>query len=106
MKEIIAIIRPQQARVTRKALEDIGMTTYTTLRVLGRSRQGGLRYTRKWFRRSADIRFLPKRLFEIVVEDHQVAAVVSAIIKSNQTKQIGDGKIFVSPVEGSYSEVG
>lgn len=98
MKEISAIIRPQQARATRKALEEIGIASYTTLRVLGRSRQGGLRYPKKFFQRSADIRFLPKRLFEVVVDDHQVAAAVAAIIKANQTGLIGDGKLFVSPV--------
>lgn len=99
MKEVIAIIRPQQAQPTRKALGSIGIHSYTTLRVLGRSRQGGLRYPRKWFRRSADIRFLPKRLFWIMVEDHQLQTVVDALIKVNQTGRIGDGKIFVLPVE-------
>ncbi|MBI3610679.1 MAG: P-II family nitrogen regulator [Nitrospirae bacterium] len=98
MKEIIAVIRPHQALATRKALEEIGITAYTTFRVLGRSRQGGLRYPRKLFRRSADIRFLPKRLFEVVVDDYQVEAAVSAIIKVNQTGRIGDGKLFILPV--------
>jgi nitrogen regulatory protein PII len=99
MKEIIAIIRSERTVATRRVLDDLGIESYTTLRVLGRSRQGGLRYPRRWLQRSADIRFLPKRLFEMVLEDHQVEAAVSAIIKANQTGRIGDGKIFIIPVE-------
>jgi len=99
MKEIIAIIRSERTAATRRILDELGIDSYTTLRVLGRSRQGGLRYPRRWFRRSADIRFLPKRLVEVLVEDHQVEAVVSAIIKANQTGRIGDGKIVILPVE-------
>jgi nitrogen regulatory protein PII 2 len=103
LKEIIAIIRPQHTRVTRKALEEIGVHAYTTLRVLGRSRQGGLRYPRKWFRRSADIRFLPKRLFWIVVDDQQYPAVLDALNRANRTGRIGDGKIIVLPVVEGYT---
>jgi nitrogen regulatory protein PII len=99
VKEIIAIIRPEKAMETKLALEKAGVSGYTTSRVLGRSRQGGLRYARKWFRRSADIRFLPKRLFWIVVEDHQLPMVMDAFLSANQTGKIGDGKIFVLPVE-------
>ncbi|MBI3810816.1 MAG: P-II family nitrogen regulator [Nitrospirae bacterium] len=99
MKEIIAIIRSERTAATRRILEELGIDSYTTLRVLGRSRQGGLRYPRRWFRRSADIRFLPKRLFEMVVEDDQVEAVASAMIKINQTGRIGDGKIVILPIE-------
>jgi nitrogen regulatory protein PII 2 len=104
MKEIIAIIRSEKTTATRRVLDDLGIESYTTLRVLGRSRQGGLRYPRRWLQRSADIRFLPKRLFEMVLEDHQVEAAVSAIIKANQTGQIGDGKIFIMPVEEALKE--
>ena len=104
MKEIIVIIRPERTAATRKVLDDLGIESYTTLRVLGRSRQGGLRYPRRWFRRSADIRFLPKRLFEMVLEDHQVEGAVSALIKANQTGRIGDGKIFILPVEEAPKE--
>jgi nitrogen regulatory protein PII len=104
MKEIIAIIRSEKTAATRRVLDDLGIESYTTLRVLGRSRQGGLRYPRRWFRRSADIRFLPKRLFEMLLEDHQVEAAVSAIIKANQTGRIGDGKIFIMPVEEAPRE--
>ncbi len=101
MKEIMAIIRPERARATWEALESAGMGAYTVLRVLGRSRQGGLRYARRWLRRPAGIRFLPKRLFWILLEDHQVDRVVEALIQANQTGRIGDGKIFVLPVEES-----
>jgi nitrogen regulatory protein PII len=98
MKEIIAVIRPEKTLATRKALDEAGIPSYTTMRVLGRSRQDGLRYPKKLFKRSADIRFLPKRLFELVVDDHQVEAAVSAINKANRTGRIGDGKIIISPV--------
>ncbi|HEY4485104.1 MAG TPA: P-II family nitrogen regulator [Nitrospiria bacterium] len=106
MKEIIVIIRPQNAQATRKALEAIGINAYTTVRVLGRSRQGGLRYPRKWFKRSADIRFLPKRMFSIVLEDHQLEPAVAALTAANRTGQVGDGKIFILPVEEMLSNDG
>ena len=103
MKEIIAIIRPQQAQATKRELAAAGIHSYTTVRALGRSRQGGLRYPRKWFRRSADIRFLPKRLFWIVLEDQQYSIALDALIRANQTGQIGDGKVIVLPVAEGYT---
>jgi len=99
MKEIIAIIRPDQAPATRMFLQESGIHNYATLRVLGRSRQGGLRFQRRWFRRSADIRFLPKRMFWIAVEDDRLSFVVNELIRINRTGRIGDGKLFVLPVE-------
>jgi len=105
LKEIIAIVRPERMNETKKVLEEIGVT-YTTMRVLGRSRQGGLRYPRKWFGRSADIRFLPKRLFWIEVEDHQVRTAMDLLIKANRTGRIGDGKVFVVTVEGVCNMMG
>ena len=103
MKEIIAIIRPQQAQATKKELAAAGIHSYTTVRALGRSRQGGLRYRRRWLRRSADIRFLPKRLFWIVVEDQQYTAALEALNRANRTGRIGDGKIVVLPVAEGYT---
>jgi len=99
LKEIIAIIRPDQALATRMFLDESGIHTYATLRVLGRSRQGGLRFQRRWFRRSADIRFLPKRMFWIAVEDDRLSFVLNELIRINRTGRIGDGKLFVLPVE-------
>ncbi|MBI3995781.1 MAG: P-II family nitrogen regulator [Nitrospirae bacterium] len=103
MREIIAIIRPNQAPATKIELEKAGIHSYTTVRALGRSRQGGLRYRRRWLRRSADIRFLPKRLFWIVVEDQQYSAALEALLRANRTGRIGDGKIVVLPVREGYT---
>ena len=103
MKEIVAIVRPNQSLATRKALEEIGVYAYTVTRALGRSRQGGLRYARRWFQRSADIRFLPKRIFWIILEDDQVEAAILALEKANCTGRIGDGRIFVIPIEDQFN---
>lgn len=99
MKEIIAIVRSSKIRETKDALTEAGVNGYTSLRVYGRGRQRGLRYT------SPDkgeddvlMQYLPKQLFSIVVEDHEKDAVVEAILRANSTGNYGDGKIFVLEV--------
>ncbi len=103
MKEIIAIIRPGKDRETKEALAKIGCLAVTSLRVRGRGRQRGLKYSAM----SADsdipqfviMKYLPKKLLYLVVNDNQVKPLVQAIIRINQTGQYGDGKIFVLPAE-------
>lgn len=105
MKEIIAMIRPAQVYVTKQNLHKDGFSAYTSFRVLGRSRQRGLRYAKRSFffwRNPKEIRgieFVPKVYLSLIVADRDAALVVQCIIKSNQTGKIGDGKILVLPVD-------
>ncbi len=100
IKEVIAIIRAGKWPDTLVKLEEIGIAGFTRQRVYGRGKQRGLRY-------SADIEdergisFLPKWMVTIVVEDSKVDAVVDALLRSNRTGDIGDGKIFICPVTDS-----
>ena len=97
LKEILAFIRPGKHPLTRQALEAAGVISYTTFRVLGRGRQGGLKFPDA---QDAAIRFLPKQCFSIVVEESQVTTALEAILKANRTGQgeHGDGKVFVLDV--------
>ncbi len=104
LREIMAIVRPGKRLATRQALETAGIASYTAYGVLGRSRQRGLKFKSSpggVEREDVAIKFLPKQLFSIVVEESQVKAAVNAIIKANRTGkgQYGDGKIFVLEAE-------
>ncbi len=83
---------------TKKALAEAGISGYTTFRVYGRGKQRGLRYTPK---PDIGMRFLPKHLFSIVVEDGKAEAVIEAIVRANRTGNYGDGRIFVIEVKGA-----
>jgi nitrogen regulatory protein PII 2 len=107
--EIIAIVRPNKMLATKKALEEIGLPSFTALKCFGRGRQGG-RVGELTCPISPEIAkkaeqtpytFIPKRLIIAVVPEAMVRKVVETIIKVNQTGQHGDGKIFVLPVEES-----
>ena len=104
LREIIAVLRPGRHLATRQALEAAGVVSYTVHSVLGRSRQRGLKFksaSDPGQKEDVAIKFLPKKLFTIVVEESQVKAAMSAIIKANKTGkgQYGDGKIFVLDTE-------
>ena len=100
LKEVIAIIRAQKHIATRKALEAVGIFSYTTHTVLGWSKQRGLRIEAEG-KESVSIRFLPKQYFSIVVTEKQAALAVSAIVKANRTGVgvAGDGRIFVVDID-------
>jgi nitrogen regulatory protein PII len=100
MKEIIAVIRPGKWAETLVKLEEIGVAGFTRQRIHGRGKQRGLRYTSDG-EENKGISFLPKWMVTIVVEDSKVDAVVNALLKSNRTGEIGDGKIFICPVAES-----
>ena len=99
MKEIIAVIRPNQWQKTRTLLMEEGFNSYTVHRVYGRGRQKGLQYLSKSGKVEEGIGFLPKRMVTILAEDQDVQKIVDILIKTNQTGEIGDGKIFISPLE-------
>ena len=99
MKEIVAVLRPNQWPKTKSKLLEEGFTSFTVHRVYGRGRQKGLQYLSKTGKIEEGIRFLSKRMVTIFVRDEDVRPVTELLIQANQTGEIGDGKIFVCPVE-------
>lgn len=105
MKEIIAIIRPKKVGATKSALEKLGFPSMTAISALGRGRQRGIAGELNYevspsvVGRSGGMKYIPKRLMSIVVQNADVDTVVKTIVETNQTAQIGDGKIFVCPVD-------
>ena len=97
MKEIIAIIRPNKLDIVKDALEEIECLGITVTDVKGRGRQLGV--TESYRGSDYRIDLLSKTRLEIVVKDEAVEEVVQTIVKTAQTGDIGDGKIFISPVE-------
>jgi len=100
LKEVIAVIRPESWIKTRSRVEELGIETFTQHRGVGRGRQRGLHFhARRGANSKTGFRYLPKRMASWIVPASQVQALVEAIIDANWTGQIGDGKIFVVPVE-------
>ncbi|MEL7669998.1 MULTISPECIES: P-II family nitrogen regulator [Methanobacterium] len=97
MKEIIAIIRPEKLEKVKAALEAIECHGLTVVDVKGRGRQLGV--TESYRGSDYRIDLLPKTRLEIIVKDEEVDEVVDTLVKTAQTGDIGDGKIFISPVE-------
>ena len=97
MKKIEAIIKPFKLDEVKEALQEIGVQGMTVTEVKGFGRQKG--HTEIYRGSEYTVDFLPKLKLEMVITDSQVEAAVGAIIKGAKTGKIGDGKIFVSPVE-------
>ncbi len=97
MKKIEAIIKPFKLEDVKEALKDIGVQGLTVTEVKGFGRQKG--HTELYRGAEYVIDFLPKIKLEIVVAEDQVAKVVEAITESAKTGKIGDGKIFIFPME-------
>jgi nitrogen regulatory protein PII len=97
MKKIEAIIKPFKLEEVKSALTALGVQGLTVSEVKGFGRQKG--HTEIYRGSEYVVDFLPKIKIELVLADAQVAVVVEAIIKAAKTGKIGDGKIFVSPVE-------
>jgi len=97
MKKVEAIIRPFRLDDVREALGEIGVKGMTLTEVKGYGRQKG--HTELYRGSEYQIDFLPKIKLEVVVSAAMVDKVVDTIIKAAKTGQVGDGKIFVSPVE-------
>jgi nitrogen regulatory protein P-II 2 len=97
MKYIIAVVKPHKLDEVREALASIGIQGITVTEVKGHGRQGG--HTE--FYRGAEyaVTFVPKVKIEIAVDSGLSARVVETIRKAGETGQIGDGKIFVLPLE-------
>ncbi|MEI8389113.1 MAG: P-II family nitrogen regulator [bacterium] len=97
MKKIDAIIKPFKLDEVKNALHDIGVKGMTVTEVKGFGRQKGV--VEVYRGAEYHIQFIPKVKLEIVVNDDIVAQVVQIIQERAQTGEIGDGKIFISPVE-------
>ena len=97
MKQITAIIKPFKLEEVREGLADVGVTGLTVTEVKGSGRQKG--HTELYRGAEYVVDFLPKVMIEVVVGDGDVDRCVEAIVKAARTGKIGDGKIFVTPVE-------
>ena len=97
MKKIEAIIKPFKLDEVKEALQEVGLQGITVLEAKGFGRQKG--HTELYRGAEYVIDFLPKVKIEVVVNDDQVEPAIEAIKKAAETGRIGDGKIFVSPVE-------
>jgi nitrogen regulatory protein P-II 1 len=97
MKKIEAIIREEKLDPVKKALEELGYFGMTITEVSGRGKQKGIAL--KWGTKNHWVEFLPKLKVEVVVMDEDLPPVLNAITRSARTGEIGDGKIFIIPVE-------
>ena len=99
MKKIEAIIKPFKLEEVKEALADIGVEGMTVSEVKGFGRQKG--HTEIYRGSEYTVDFLPKIKIEVVLTDNQAEPAVAAILKAAKTGKIGDGKIFISPVESA-----
>lgn len=99
MKKIEAFIRPEASEQVKRALEAAGATGMTLTDVKGRGEQKGIELVNRAGKYRVDL--LNKVKFELVVDDNEVDKLVDAIVSAARTGEIGDGKIFVYPVEQS-----
>lgn len=97
MKMIHAIIRPHKLHEVKAALAEIGISGMTVVDVRGYGRQKG--HVERYRGAEYTVDLLAKVKLEIVVRDDQVDEVVDVIMKAARTGEIGDGKIFITPVE-------
>jgi nitrogen regulatory protein P-II 1 len=97
MKKIEAIIRPERLQAVQDALDELGVSGLTVSEVVGCGRQKG--YTEQYRGSRANISLLPKIKVESVVSESIVESVVDAVVGGARTGEIGDGRVFVYPVE-------
>ena len=98
MKKIEAIIKPFKLDDVREALTEIGITGMTVSEVKGFGRQKG--HTEIYRGAEYAVDFLPKVKVELIIADEDVERVIDVIIENARSGKIGDGKIFILPVEG------
>lgn len=99
MKKIEAIIRPEKLESVRQALEEVESPGLMITEIEGHGKQKGL--TQQWRGKTYKVELLSKVKIEIVVKDQDVEHIVKAISDAAKTGKIGDGKIFVYPVESA-----
>ncbi len=97
MKKIMAIIRQNKLDIVKEALDDAGCAGITVTEVKGRGRQKGI--TEIYRCRQYHIDLLPKLEINIIAHDDDVDTITETIVRSARTGEIGDGKIFILPIE-------
>ena len=97
MKKVEAIIKPFKLEDVKEALSEVGVEGMTVVEVKGFGRQKG--HTEIYRGSEYTVDFLPKVKIEIVVSDENVARATDAIVKSAKTGKIGDGKVFILPID-------
>jgi nitrogen regulatory protein P-II 1 len=97
MKKIEAIVRPTKLEEVKTSLEDAGFSSLTIVDVKGRGQQKGI--IQQWRGQEYRVDTLPKVKIELTVIDEDVDKAIDIILSSARTGNIGDGKIFVLPVE-------
>jgi nitrogen regulatory protein P-II 1 len=97
MKRIVAIVRPEKFDDVKRALVEVGCDGMTVSEVKGRGSQKGIRQSYRGSSYCIDL--IPKTRIEIVVKDEELDSFVDAIKKAAYTGNIGDGKIFIQPIE-------
>ncbi|MEO8070592.1 MAG: P-II family nitrogen regulator [Acidobacteriota bacterium] len=100
MKLVKIIIRPNKVDEVRDTLEKLGVPGMTVTEVRGHGRQKG--HTAIYRGKEYNVSLLPKVEIEVVVNDDILDSVIEAVIKAARTGEIGDGRVFVQPVEQSY----
>ena len=96
MQRVEAIIRPEKLQVVKTALEELDHAGMTLTEVRGHGVQRGV--TEQWRGRTFAVEYLTKVKLEMVVADSDVQEVIDRIVEAARTGEVGDGKIFVSPV--------
>ncbi|MFP4537488.1 MAG: P-II family nitrogen regulator [Dichotomicrobium sp.] len=99
MKLVTAVIKPFKLDEVRQALTSLGVEGLTATEVKGYGRQMG--HTEIYRGAEYEVTFLPKIKIEVAIDDDMTDKVVEAILSASKTGQIGDGKIFVTPLEHS-----
>ncbi len=99
MKKIEAIIKPFKLEDVKEALSGLGVEGMTVSEVKGFGRQKG--HTEIYRGSEYTVDFLPKIKVEVVLADSMVNAAVDAVVKAAKTGKIGDGKVFVSPIDNA-----
>ena len=97
MKLITAIIKPHVLDTVKEALQGVGVSGMTVTEVKGFGRQGG--HTETYRGAEYKVDFVPKLRLEVVVDEAQTASVLATIQRAAHTGNIGDGKIWITPVE-------
>ncbi|HCO04151.1 MAG TPA: P-II family nitrogen regulator [Actinobacteria bacterium] len=100
MKLVMAVIKPHRLDEVKEALREIGVKGMTVVEAQGFGRQRG--HTEIYRGAEYKVDFVPKVQVEVMADDEQVEPIIDAILTAARTGKIGDGKIFVLPVEQVY----